>query len=462
MAAKKVTRSAIVTAWRLGSCLAIVLVQGCTPPAPPAAPPPPAANNTGPLTTIRDIKINGITYPSEAAALESRREDKDKLVAGLTRESDPIKGRVAVIVPDRDRLRPLIAQTEQQVFKRPVAGEALEFFVDEAQQDMHEAADALVRNGAFESLTLTEQNDVLAPDIGSADFLVWYQVRTALPNNTGLWVGRWLVRRAGNPAESLAMADVGTAVGTPRLASFVKSVREDALRLGGKSVSGVTAASLGSGGNAAGASVSGSGIIIDTQGYLVTNEHVIRSCTQPKVTDSTNETYRASIVAKDAINDLALLKVEHHWPQAASFRDGQEPRPGDSIVVTGYPLHGLVGSGMAVTTGSLTALTGLRDDSRFLQLSAPIQPGNSGGPLLDEDGHVIGIVSSTLNSMALAGLIGALPQNVNFAINATIVRNFLDAQNIDYARAASGHELSPGDIGSLARKFTARIECGAP
>jgi S1-C subfamily serine protease len=460
MAAKKVTRGTVVMGWRLAACLALGLMQGCAPAAPPA-PPPPTANNTGPITSIREVKINGVTYSSEAAALEGRREDKDKLVAGLTREPDPIKGRAAVIVPDRDRLRPLIAQTEQQLFKRPVAGEALEFFVDEAQQDMHETADALVRSNAFESVTVTEQNDVLAPDIGSADFLVWYQVRTVLPNNTGQWIGRWLVRRAGNPTESVAIPDVGTAVGTPRLASLVKSMREDALRLGGKSVSGVTAASLANGGNAAGAGVSGSGIIVDTEGYLVTNEHVIRSCTQPSVTDSAQVTYRASIVAKDAVNDLALLKVEHHWPQAASFRDGHEPRPGDSIVVTGYPLHGLLGSGMAVTTGSLTALTGPRDDSRLLQLSAPIQPGNSGGPLLDNDGHVIGIVSSTLNGIALAGVIGALPQNVNFAINATIVRNFLDTQNIDYASAASGHELSSGDIGGLARKFTVRIECGA-
>lgn len=455
MVGEKVTTSAGFAVWRLASCLALGLIAGC---APAAA----AADNTTPITTIHDIKINGVDYTSEAAALAARRQNEDKLLAALIREPDPIKGKVRVIVPDRDRLRPLVAHTEQQQFKRPVAGEALEFFVDEAQQNVHELADAVIRSGAFESAIMTEQNDVLTPDIGDADFLIWFQVRTTLPNNTGLWLGQWLVRRAGNPATSVAAIDAGTAPGTPRLASFVKSVRQDALRLGGQSVSGTTASSLPSGGNAASAGVSGTGIIVDRQGHLITNEHVIRSCTQPSITDAANATYRASIVAKDAVNDLALLKVEHNWPQAATFRNGHEPRPGDSVVVTGYPLHGLLGSGMAVTTGSLTALTGPRDDSRLLQLSAPIQPGNSGGPLLDEDGHVIGVVSSMLNGLALAVVSGALPQNVNFAIKAAIVRNFLDTQNIDYAVAASAHELSPGDIGDLARKFTVRVECGTP
>jgi hypothetical protein len=94
-----------------------------------------------------------------------------------------------------------------------------------------------------------------------------------------------------------------------------------------------------------------------------------------------------------------------------------------------------------------------------LQLSAPVQPGNSGGPLLDSGGSVIGIVTSTLNGMVLAIATGAIPQNVNFAIKSTVLRNFLDANGIGYAGASQRHDVSPADIGDLARRFSVRVEC---
>jgi S1-C subfamily serine protease len=159
------------------------------------------------------------------------------------------------------------------------------------------------------------------------------------------------------------------------------------------------------------------------------------------------------------VNDLAVLKAEHRWHSAAAIRDGRDARPGDNVVVTGFPLSGVVGSGMAVTTGSLTALTGPSDDSRLLQVSAPVQPGNSGGPLLDGSGGVIGVVTGTLNGTALAIKTGVVPQNVNFAIKSAVLRNFLDTNGIGYVNAAGQHKMPAGAIGDLARKFTVRVEC---
>lgn len=449
------------------AALAALVVQSCAqpaaPPPPPAAAPspPPAPQAVGPATNLTNIRINGVLYPTMDAALAAWRDGEQRPLDGLTRDPDPIKGSALVILPDHDRLRPLVAQEQAIAFKRQVAGAALDFFIEERRASIRAGADTLVRSGTFEKISVVEQNDVANPDMGDADFLVWYQVRTLLPNNTGSWVGLWQVRHKGNLAASGAAVDAGTAPGTPRMASFAKSVREAALRLGGRSVSGVTSANLSNNGSS-GIVTSGSGFVVDTEGHVLTNEHVIRTCTAPHITDTTNASYKAAIVATDIANDLALLKAEHHWPEAASFRDSGEPHPGDLVVVTGYPLPGLIGSGMTVTTGSVTALTGPRDDSRLLQLSAPVQPGNSGGPLLDANGHVAGVVTSTLNGMVLALAIGVMPQNVNFAVKTEIARNFLDTHEIGYSQAPATHELAAGDIGQRAKKFTVRITCGGP
>ena len=445
---QRISARRAMTGWPVVLGIVLLLLQGCKSPM--------AASNAGPITTINHIKIDGVEYSSQAAALEAQKQANDKRVDNLGHETDPIKGRARIILPDHDRLRPLVAQQDQQVLKRVVTGEALEYLTNLQQLGLRELADSLVRSGAFESATIVEQNDVLDPDFGGADFLVWFQVRTVLPNNAGRWIGTWLVERAGSPTKLGASVDPGTAPGTPRLASFVKSVRAAALRVGGSSVAGATAASLvGSAGM-----VAGSGIVVGTQGYVVTNEHVVRGCGAPKVFDTDKTGHSAHIVATDATNDLALLKVEHRWEEAASLRQGREPRPGEEVMVAGYPLPGVVAADMSVTNGSVTTLAGPRGDSRLLQISAPVQPGNSGGPLLDANGQVAGVVVGTINGMVLALATGVMPQNVNFAIKVDILRSFLDAEGVAYAHGAAAHGLPPAEIAERARKFTVHIECG--
>jgi S1-C subfamily serine protease len=112
-----------------------------------------------------------------------------------------------------------------------------------------------------------------------------------------------------------------------------------------------------------------------------------------------------------------------------------------------------------VTTGTVTALAGIGDDSRFLQITAPIQPGNSGGPLFDISGNVVGTVVSTLDPMIVAKVTGSLPQNVNFAIKAGIVRGFLDAKGITYQTANSATRMDPADVSATGAKSVVMVEC---
>jgi hypothetical protein len=101
------------------------------------------------------------------------------------------------------------------------------------------------------------------------------------------------------------------------------------------------------------------------------------------------------------------------------------------------------------------------DDSRYLQISAPVQPGNSGGPLLDAGGHIAGIVTAKLDAALVARFTGDIPQNVNFALKAEVARTFLDSKGISYQSAHSDVQLPPADVGDIARPFTVEIECYA-
>jgi uncharacterized protein len=192
------------------------------------------------------------------------------------------------------------------------------------------------------------------------------------------------------------------------------------------------------------------------QGIALTNAHVVEACRQIEVRSGTYSG-TARVVARDDQNDLALLATNLHPPITARWRFST--RQGEDIVVYGFPLAGVLATGGNVATGSVTALAGLRDDSRFLQISAPVQPGNSGGPLLDKSGNVVGIVVAKLDALKIVSATGDIPQNVNFAIKASAAAAFLDAQSIPHAEGAVGPALSTPEIAERARKLTMHVVC---
>ncbi|MGA3343070.1 MAG: serine protease [Methylocella sp.] len=111
------------------------------------------------------------------------------------------------------------------------------------------------------------------------------------------------------------------------------------------------------------------------------------------------------------------------------------------------------------TQGSVTALAGMGDDSRYLQISTPVQAGNSGGPLLDQKGNLVGIVTSKLNALKMAQASGDLPQNVNFALKASIIASFLDINGIKYTPGSATSALKPEELADQAKAMSVFILC---
>lgn len=205
---------------------------------------------------------------------------------------------------------------------------------------------------------------------------------------------------------------------------------------------------------------SGTGFYVSSQGHIVTNEHVISGCQTIKIVRAGEAPEAASLLRVDRVNDLAVLKSSNipmtSLPQLRTAR----VRVGEPVAVFGYPLLGTLSASGNITSGNISSLAGLGDDVRHFQISAPIQPGNSGGPLLDMSGNILGVTNAKLNEVKSAQETGTLPQNVNFAIKSSVVANFLDAHSIGYALADETKPTqSLPDVAEKAKTFTVQVLC---
>ena len=201
----------------------------------------------------------------------------------------------------------------------------------------------------------------------------------------------------------------------------------------------------------------GTAYAVTHDGRFVTNVHVVKECSAITVLLNGQHS-TARVVARDTEDDVALLQTDLRPKAVATLR--ASVRLGEGIAVFGFPLNGILATSGNFTLGNITATSGLQDDARMLQISAPVQPGNSGGPLVDESGNVVGTVVAKLNAMKLATITDDMAQNVNFAIKTQIVAKFLDSQGVAYEKTdAVGTALQPADLAERASAIAAYIEC---
>lgn len=200
------------------------------------------------------------------------------------------------------------------------------------------------------------------------------------------------------------------------------------------------------------AASTGSGFYVSAEGHVLTNAHVTDDCTTIRV-----DGLPARLLAEATDSDLALLLSDDPAPAVATFSEAPA-RLNSDVTALGYPLSHILG-GMNVTRGAVSANTGLSGDRATMQITAPVQPGNSGGPLIGADGSVVGVVVAKLDALSIADQLRDIPQNVNFAVRAEVAARFLAAQGISPRHAAPHAALPPEDLAQRAAAFTAFVEC---
>lgn len=197
----------------------------------------------------------------------------------------------------------------------------------------------------------------------------------------------------------------------------------------------------------------GTGFFVSKAGELVTNNHVVAGCAEMRLDGKP-----VKVVAADKDVDLAIIATATPRTAIARLRGPRGDMLGESAVAVGFPLNDILGRDPIVTTGVISALKG-EGDVNQMQFSAPVQPGNSGGPLLGDDGAVMGVVHAGLNTMEFASILGVMPQNVNFAVSLTALQSYLKAHKIAYVTETGTAKKDTAAIAAEAQRYTVLLEC---
>lgn len=186
---------------------------------------------------------------------------------------------------------------------------------------------------------------------------------------------------------------------------------------------------------------------LSDSGYLVTAYHVIDGASQLSILLPDNSVLRAQVVASDMANDLAILSA----PLPASVSRGialaKAPTPlGATVFTIGFPHPEMLGLKPKFTSGQVSSSAGLADDPRILQISTPVQSGNSGGPLVNKNGEAVGVISSKLNAAFVFEKTGDHTQNINYAVKVRYLQGLL----ADVPKRSSVlQKIRPGTVESM-------------
>ena len=201
---------------------------------------------------------------------------------------------------------------------------------------------------------------------------------------------------------------------------------------------------------------SGTGFYVSNSGHLITNYHVIEGCRDMKVI-SKGRTIETLVLATDPSNDLALLKAKDASSTYFSISNKQ-PEELQDVIVAGFPFGDRVSSSIKFTQGIVSSLTGVGDNYSQIQIDAALQPGNSGGPIMDNMGNIVGVAVAKLSLKKIMDDYGVVPENTNFGIKASAVRNLMVGNSI-VVKEPNQTDISKSQLVKLAKEGTVHLTC---
>lgn len=201
----------------------------------------------------------------------------------------------------------------------------------------------------------------------------------------------------------------------------------------------------------------GTGFFV-SDGRLVTNKHVIEGCAALSVETTTGQIGSAKLLKADEDQDLALVQANTATPATAVFQARESMQPGGVIALIGYPDQGLPPRKPLMAIGTTVPLD-VHPNRDRIAIKADVRRGNSGGPLLDQWGNVVGVINAKINTVKVYNETKQLIRDVGFAISTPAVLRFLDQTDTPYRLNAVGATLNTSQLFERAKPFVARIGC---
>ena len=196
---------------------------------------------------------------------------------------------------------------------------------------------------------------------------------------------------------------------------------------------------------------SGTAFFVTDKGHLITNNHVIEGCKDKSKIVYKDKEYPAKLIAKDRLLDFALLKAEISRNRFIVLSD-DPPKKLQRIIAAGYPLGKYLSDDLKFTSGIISSLKGMDDDSTLIQIDAALNKGNSGGPIVNEE-------TGELVAVAVAGLRKDKTEAVNFGIKTNSLKNFLDANQIKTTGSKMLFSFGNADVSNILEESTVYTFC---
>ena len=203
-------------------------------------------------------------------------------------------------------------------------------------------------------------------------------------------------------------------------------------------------------GSGSGSKASGTGFFINNDGYFVTNNHVIAGCGDRSQISYKGKNVSAKLIAKDKTLDLALLKADVS-PRKYINISNDRPKKLQKVIAAGYPLGKNLSDDLKFTQGIISSLKGFEDNSNQIQIDAALNPGNSGGPIVNEDGELVAV--------AVSGMAKDITGSINFGIKASSLMNFLDVNSAKYSSMNLNFSTSRDKITNILEESTVYTSC---
>ena len=398
------------------------------------------------LGCVPAYTFNNISYQSPNEALQAARASFNRGVQNVEVRSEPIGNSLRIVTPDRGLTRRHGVQVTGNVNR---AQAAATYVTDLLMTNYASIVRAVERASLFASTRHELVNSTFNQEIGDNDALL-------VLHTPAFGQFQWFLSTRGDDEKHEIHFDSSKS-NELQMASFVNNLEKSLIQntdLAQKSPKTPRGRDNKNG------SSSGTGFFINAQGYALTNYHVVEGCNALIVKNKGINSTSAVVIAEDSRNDLAVIKVNTRNTKFAKLRSSSSPvRQGEEISVFGYPYSGLLSSGGNYSEGIVSALSGMGEDTRFYQVSAPVQPGNSGGAMTDTSGLVVGVVTAKLNALKVASVMGDIPQNVNFAIKSDFAKIFLNTNGIEYSEQAKTDPISKTDLAAKLQTYSFHIKC---